>query len=77
MDAKKIGIIAFFIIAVIVAGIVIYRTVQSGQIQVVKTVDGGTGTAPKMLAKKAADDAAKQGKPDGTASADKDASGIK
>ena len=53
MDAKKMGMIAFAVVALIVAAIVIFKTVQSQQVQVVKTIDAGTGTNPKVLYMKA------------------------
>jgi hypothetical protein len=48
VDNKKIGMIAFAVIAFIVAAGVIFWTIQSQQLQIVKTVDGGTGTNPKV-----------------------------
>jgi hypothetical protein len=52
-DPRKMGAIAFAVVAVLVAIGVIYWTVQSQQVQIVKTVDAGTGTNPKVLYMKA------------------------
>jgi len=61
MDAKRLGLIALALVAVVIAGIVIWKTVQSNQIQVVKTVDAGTGTNPKVLYMKAQKEAQASG----------------
>ncbi len=61
MDSRKIGMIAFAVIAMVIAGIVIFKSVTGEQVQVVKTVDGGTGTNPKVLFMKAQKDAADKG----------------
>jgi len=56
MDARKLGMIAFAVIAVIAAAAVIYWTIQGQQPQIVQKVDGGTGTNPKVQYMKAQQD---------------------
>jgi hypothetical protein len=53
MDSRKAAMVAFSVIALLAAAGVIYWTIKSQQPQVVMTIDGGTGTNPKVLFMKA------------------------
>jgi hypothetical protein len=53
LDAGKVRTIVFAAIALVVAAFVIYWTIKSQQVEVVSTVNGGTGTNPKVQYMKA------------------------
>lgn len=46
-DAKQIGMIAFAVIAVIIAAVVIFKTVRAGQPVITQTINLPTGGSPK------------------------------